>query len=87
MPNPIRKRGNDMVSLNEYGKAIIWVGEHVYSNAITPQQGIEQIKGILIVLDIKEDRCTHSVREKIQRAKSIAKSTIAGFEKLQSEKH
>ena len=74
-----------MATLNEYARALTMIADNYHGRAITATQAIEQIKGVLVVLEIKEDHCSAAVREKVQRQRSIGKGFIAELQKLGRE--
>lgn len=59
--------------------------DNVMSKSIGEFQAIEQLKGLLLVLDVKECYCSPNVRQKVAKEKSLIRSAIDAVQQWQKE--
>ena len=71
--------------MKEFQTAVSAITDNVIHKSITEEQGIEQLKGILLVLEIKEQKCSPNVKEQIKAIKVRIQDDIATFKRWQEE--
>lgn len=61
--------------------------DNVMSKSIGEFQAIEQLKGMLLVLGVKEYYCSPSVRQRVAKEKSLIISAIDAIQQWQNDKN